>query len=361
MTARFGAFTGTDNPYGDRPGLRSGRWGTPGPKGTGSVGSPPHPEKEKAILAGLRWLKEHQEEDGSWKCAQSAQAGSALAVLAFLGHGELGDSAEFGTTVTKGLDYLVRSIDKDGLVTGRNMYAQGAVAFALAEGYALTRAPSLRDPLERAINAIVRIQRVAKSNSRHVGGWRYSPTSKDSDTSVSSWMIMALKSAKISGLDVPDETIESAKNYLWRMYDNQGFGYVEPKRTANTTAIGVLCLQFLGQGDDPRLKTALNYLRQQTPAWDKASGGFVLYGWYYATLAMQQAGGEYWNHWEPLIRQSLVANQARDGHWPPPPKSNTENKALAGTPAYSTALATLILEASYRYKRVTPTAIVLKR
>jgi hypothetical protein len=313
-------------------------------------------DTEKAVVAALRWLKANQEPDGSWKCGKSASAGTALATLAFLGHGETPDSAEFGQTVSKGLQYLVLHVDTNGLITGASPdyiggNSQGVVALALSEGYAMTQSPALREPLERAVKMIIEEQSAAKDRRQDVGGWRYRLSSTDSDVSVSGWMIMALRSALAAGLDVPPKVSDKAAQFLWNMYDTKdpGFGYQTPERSPAMTGIGVLCQQFLGNGKDPRIQGALDYLREQKVEWGKTQGDYVLYGWYYITQAMFQGGGSYWQYWNREIRDAMVKSQQGDGRWMPPPNSTVETRELAATPAYSTALGALILEVYYRY------------
>ena len=306
-------------------------------------------EIELAVMAGLRWLQQHQQPNGSWNCVESKEAGTALAVLAFLGHGETTESPEFGETVNKGIQYLVSSIDEKGIVRGRNMYAQGAVTLALAEAYGMTGAPAVKEPLDRAIHAICASQSTPKANPAHVGGWRYAATSDDSDTSVSGWMIMALKSAKLAGATVPEEAFSKASTYLWAMYSQQGFGYKDPGVQLSTTAIGVLCQQFMGHNDDKRIAKALDHLKHQTPEWDKTSGGWVLYYWYYTTQAMFQAGGDYWTHWNIPICDAMLKNQSDDGHWNAPPNSTAETRYGENGHVYTTSLCCLILEVYYRY------------
>ncbi len=309
-------------------------------------------ETEKAVIAGLRWLKVNQRADGSWSCAKSDRAGTALAVLAFLGHGETADSEEFGACVNKGLQYLVTQVGPDGLVVGREAqgYAQGIVALALSEAYGMTQAQAIREPLERAIRAITISQKVKKKESKFVGGWRYSPTSDDADTSVSGWMIMALKSARLTGVVVPEESFDLASQFLWAMYGDGGFGYSGPGKDWGPTAIGVLCQQFMGHGDDKRVKQALDFLKEQKADWEKTKSAYVLYGWYYQTQAMFQGGGSYWEYWNRQIRDTMVKSQSADGHWPLPPQSEWELKSVGkDSPVYSTALGCLILEVYYRY------------
>lgn len=314
-------------------------------------------ETEKAVIAALRWLKANQANDGSWEAGSGTDTGTkvvtgtALATLAFLGHGETPDSAEFGMAVQKGLQFLIAHVDKDGFVFGGNLYAEALATIALSEGYAMTQSPALREPLDRMIAAIVRAQGVVKKDPRFSGGWRSSPSSDDADTLVTGWIILGLKSAKASGLDIPQETLAKAAQFLWNMFDtkNPGFGFQTSERSPSMTAVGVLCQQFLGNGHDPRLKGALDYLRQQKVEWNKTQGDYVLYGWYYITQAMFQGGGSYWEYWNREIRGTMVKNQQDDGRWMPPPNSTVETRELAATPAYSTALGALILEVYYRY------------
>jgi hypothetical protein len=246
--------------------------------------------------------------------------------------------------VSRGIQFLVASIDSNGVVTpatGHYMYAQGAVTLALSEAYGMTQAKAIRDPLERSVKAILAAQKVNK-----MGSWRYSMTSADHDTSVAAWLIMSLKSAKLAGIDVPEDSFKLASKHLWNVYDDDGgFGYTGAKRSVNMTGAGVLCQQFLGQSTDPRIKKSLDYLKQQKVDWDETAGGHVLYGWYYVTQAMFQGGGSYWEYWNKQIRDAVVNKQAPDGHWASPTKSKEDSNG----PVYTTALACLILEVYYRY------------
>lgn len=315
---------------------------------------------EQAVIAALRWLKANQSSDGSWAVGANLQddtremIGTALATLAFLGHGETPDSAEFGPTVQKGLQFLVTHVDKNGYVFGANMYAQGLVAMTLSEGYTLTQSPAVREPLERMIAAIMRAQSVRKIDPRFKGGWRYKPSSDDSDTLVSGWVIAGLKSAENAGIAIPPSVFDNAGQFFWNMYDtkNPGFSYYGNGRSASMTAVGVLCQQIMGNEKDPRIQASLDFLREQRADWDKTKGDYVLYGWYYITQAMFQAGGPYWQYWNREIRDTMLRHQRRDGRWMPPPNSTIENRELAATPAYSTALGALILEVYYRYAPV---------
>lgn len=330
------------------PGAFAGRLGAARAK---TLAEFPGTEKtEKALLAALQWLKSNQRPDGTWDSRTSKTRSTALAMLAFLGHGETTDSAEFGVTVQRGLKYLIGSIGADGLVkeTGASpMYTQGVVTLALAEAYGLTQARALRESLERAVKAIVDAQKVIKTKPEDAGGWRNTAKSRDADTTTSSWLIMALKTAQNAGVSVPPTAFEMATKYLWNMYDEDGgFGYQGPTRIPDTTGAAVFCLQAMGRGDDPRLKKALDYLKQQKVEWDKTDGDYVLHSWYQITLAMFHAGGSSWEYWHRPMRDTLLKEQADDGHWDKPKRSRKDGENGL---AYSTALSCMILEVYYRY------------
>jgi hypothetical protein len=311
----------------------------------GDIATPTRPtpggtsmEAEKSVHAALRWLKNNQNLDGSWE-KQHAPAITGLATLAFLGHGHNADDKEFGPTIIKAFEYLCARIPQS------NLYAHAIVTYALAEGYGMTQSPALKEPLQRCVDVLVQSQQVKKENPLHIGGWRYSLGSTDADTSVTGWCVQALEAAKLAGASVPESALESASRYLWNMYGGGSFGYSEPGDAfrPSTTAIGVLCQAFLGQSGDPRIKQALDKLKEEKFEWDKDKG-WTTYVWYYLTQAFFQGGGSYWERWNNNFRDALIRKQSQDGHWDLPPQSK-ETYGLA----YSTSLCCLMLEVYYRY------------
>jgi len=334
-------------------GLGEGRFGTAGVRGPGGGGfgqrvgpmrakrisqAGSSGEAERSVLAALRWLKENQKPDGSWDSSHPV-AITGLATLAFLGHGHTPDDQEFGPTLMKAFQYLV-SKGPQG-----NMYQHAILTYALAEGYGMTQSPALKEPLQKCVDILIKSQQVKKKDALHVGGWRYTQTSDDSDTSVTGWCVQALEAAKLAGASVPESAFEGASKYLWNMFSGGSFGYDKPGGgfRLGTTAIGILCQAFMGQGGDPRIKQALDKLKNEKFEWDK-DANWTVYTWYYQTQACFQGGGSYWEHWNNSFRDALIRKQAADGHWDYPPQSK-EKYGLA----YSTSLCCLMLEVYYRY------------
>jgi len=301
-------------------------------------------EAERAVVAALRWLRDQQQDDGGWGNGKYRPGLSGLATLAFLGHGETPDSPEFGPTLNRAFHYLAANVNPQA-----NMYEQAIVAYALAEGYGMTRSPSLREPLHQSVSLLLQAQQTPKKEPIYTGGWRYSILSDDSDTSVTGWCVQALLAARLAGVEVPQSVFDGASQFLWNMYRDGGFGYERPSASSSMTAIGVLCQAFLGHGNDPRMKEATDRLRALRFDWEKSEAplGMVVYLWYYATQALFQAGGDAWKNWNEQFRDPLIRRQAEDGHWDLPAMS--KEKEFNQPPVYSTALCALMLEVYYRY------------
>src|SRR5690606_7666198 len=146
---------------------------------------------------------------------QADGAATGMALLAFLGGGYDHYDDKYQAVVQRGLEYLISQQSDEGDIfpergnstSKLRFYSHGIAALALCEAYGMTGDPELREPAQRALDYIV--------NSQHKqrGGWRYQPQ-VSSDTSVSGWMMMALKSGELAGLNVPPSTYKGIDNWL---------------------------------------------------------------------------------------------------------------------------------------------------
>ena len=105
------------------------------------------------------------------------------------------------------IDFVLddRQRDAQGYFGGRDgsrMYGHGITTLMLTEILGMGATPEqnarIHTALVDAIKLILAAQDVPKSEKLQ-GGWRYTPTSRDSDLSVSVWQLMALRSAKNDG------------------------------------------------------------------------------------------------------------------------------------------------------------------
>jgi hypothetical protein len=316
---------------------------------------------EAAVSRGLRWLAENQNRDGSWSLANYQQsdrpdnsgdaAGTALALLPFLGAGQTHEYGIYKENVAKGLRWLIerQAIDGDlraGLNDVRGMYAHGQATIVLVEALAMTGDERFRGPAQLAVDFIVEAQ-------HDEGGWRYRP-GEMGDTSVLGWQLMALQSARApgTGLRVPDTALKLASYYLDLASEEEGALYrYQPQQrqspTPSMTAEALLCRIYLGwTRDDPRLRTGMDWLWQKHPP-QRTEGN--LYYWYYGTQLFHHLGGDSWDQWNTEMRDLLVNTQEKRGtqagSWSP----DKFEYGRQGGRIYTTALAVCILEVYYRH------------
>jgi len=317
---------------------------------------------EAAVARGLRWLANHQNDDGSWSidrfnrspgctCTRNAgihsdAAGTSLALLPFLGAGQTHLVGRYQANVARGLGWLIKHQKSDGDLRADSqgnsgMYAHGQAAIVLCEAFYMTGDEELRAPAQKAIDFIAEAQHVA-------GGWRYRP-GEAGDTSVVGWQLMALQSARAANLSVSPSTLELASQYLDSVshHDGSRYSYQRGRNPDHVmTAEALLCRMYLGWTlDDAGLQAGLDYLVDgHLP--DQAPRN--IYYWYYGTQAMHHAGGPRWDRWNRQMREILVDRQQRRGHeagsWDPEHQHDKSGGRL-----YATALAVCTLEVYYRH------------
>ena len=332
------------------------------------------PETEQAVRAALTWLARHQSEDGRWdvdgffknyaeggKRADGAGGRSlqdldvtGLATLAFLGAGQThvpvrgsDRQSEHAATVQKAIDWIIAGQKPDGDLRRKGqMYGQAMATMVLSEAYTMTGDERLLAPLRKAVAFIIDAQNPGL-------GWRYEPR-KDNDTSVAGWEVMALKSAEIAGLKVPDKVYRGAANWLDKVRSGKHGGlysYQERKSpTPAMTAEGLFtaqCIDF--QPTSPRTQASVAYLLRNKPEYTPGHAEKTnLYYWYYASLALHQLGGPAWEEWNASLSSVLVRLQRTDGPFAGSWDARTPWGRYGGR-TYTTAIAALTLEVYYRY------------
>jgi hypothetical protein len=313
---------------------------------------------EKAVMAGLRWLKQNQKEDGSWG-PQHAPAMTGLAVLCFLGHGEMPESPEFGPAVKKALDWLLKKGNEfDGRMSLTknafgNVYEHAIATYAMCEYYSMTKDERMVDLIKKAVGYIV-------DGQAPDGGWQYGfAKGIDSDTSVSGWQIQALKAAHLTQLNIRgvDESLDKAMLNLKRVQGPKGgFGYRKAEDKYSLTGVGVLCTYFWKQDKDKLVKDGIEFLLKATE--DRYPVKYQgpqpnLYAWYYHTQACLMYGGSAWSKWNRMFQDEIAKSQSPDGSWPPTGGNaggeGLEKSPDGSGPIYRTALCVLMLEVFYRY------------
>jgi len=323
---------------------------------------------EPAVMKALEWLRDNQGANGSW--GKNGKSGgntgyTGLALLTFLAHGETPASADFGSTVAKGIRYIVENQDARGVFrpTGAHTaYGHAMATYALAEAYTMTGNILLKQPLERGVKIIM-------DGQMDNGGYDYDYKQETrNDLSLGAWHVQALKASRIALPDDPEikKYLNSAMDGMLagsKMDSNGGRGFTysmngngdvgSPRNIV--TAAGGLTLYLSGRGQSKEARETMDFLERFTssdtlPTWgtedpQNAYGGIINL-WYYAVQAFFQENpdGKNFKRYMPSMVRALVQNQASDGHW----LCYTERGAGQG-PTYNTTLAALGLMVYYRY------------
>jgi len=324
------------------------------------------PESEEAVERGLIWLALNQYPDGHWSIndfpgeptAELGQgsfradsAATGLSLLAYLGAGYTHQSGKYQDVVNRGVTWLLKRQKPNGDLFADEsdfvwLYSHGMASIALCEAYGLTKDAALKEPAQRALDFII------DSQHPEFGGWRYRP-GFESDTSVSGWQLMALKSGEMSGLTVSKVAYTRVGKWLDSVQSKASAGQFSyhPSRDASPTmtAEGLLMRQYLGaKRDEAELIAGANFLRTRLPDFGQRDS----YYWYYATQVMFHMQGEHWSLWNSSLRDSLVETQSKDGtgsgSWDPA-RPTPEKWASAGGRHYVTCLNLLMLEVYYRH------------
>ena len=289
---------------------------------------------DDSYLRGLRFLQTTQNEDGTWSdTSYGSQPGVlGMAVLAFLSRG---DDPEFGTfskSLKKAIQQILNKQNKETGYIGTSMYNHGFATLALAEYYGLTNETNIGPALKKATNLIVSAQ---KTNPK--GAWRYSPDSKDADTTVTGAQMVALFAARNAGIEVPDQAISKGKKFLLECQDERGgFGYTgNSGANLPRTAIGSLILALDKDTNSDAFKSSIEYLRENARYGDQ---GHKFYSLYYTAQAMFRSTDEDWEKWNLENVRQLQAKQLDNGSW----NGNYGN-------TFATSAALLSMAINYRY------------
>ena len=326
---------------------------------------------EAAVDWGLKWLAAHQELDGHWDTAKYGGGNSdvgvtSLALLAFLGAGNSVKFGKYRDNVKRATAWVMSKQNADGSI-GPHRYESGIALMAIAESYGMSMDLNIKQSAQRIVDWAAKSQHKA-------GGWGYVSSSRDNrnDTSVFGWWCMGIKSAKVSGLIVPSEVFEKARDYIMQattdpVNADDGYGRCRTSYSSSVdnlkdvkrgggsnrlTAVSNTCLQFLGRDrNDPQVMGTANQIIADGVC-SPATQDF--YRWYYAALGMFQMGvrSDYWLKWNEPMKTSLLQMQVKEGTF----KENKGSWNFEADPygkswgrTGETALGCLMLEVYYRY------------
>ena len=282
---------------------------------------------------GLQYLAKSQDEKGSWNDMVGTEPGVVgLCVAAFLAHGEDPNSGPYSKNIRAGIDYILsQQNDRNGYI-GSSMYNHAFAAKALAESYGVVDNPKIAPALEKAVELIVSSQK-----KNRFGAWRYTPESRDADTTVTGCQMVTLFAARNAGIAVPDEAIKKGLAYLATCRGQDGdYGYTFASGGKPTlTAIGSLCLSLGKERDSKGYQASLAYLKKNIDFRDQS---YPFYFEYYMSQALFHADEATWKEWNARNIRYLSTIQSSDGSFP-------GNQGAS----FNTAGALLSLALNYRF------------
>lgn len=294
------------------------------------------------IDGGLQWLRDHQNQDGSW---QNDVGITSMAALAFLNQGFTEDD----TTVNKAIQYILNNRNADG------SFAWGTYETSIAVWALVATHNSNYDGyIQDARNWLVDVQydegEGINSINPDYGGWSYGSSPSWADLSNTQFALMALSAA---GLPSGSNTWSKAITYLSRcqnrpasndqpwahddaqpsyndggfIYCPEGWGLAEgTKSYGSITAAGIWSLRLCGVVvGDARVQAGLGWLINNedcgfddNPGHPYGQGHCFLY-YYYMSIAkalvicfLDDLGGV---DWYDALSSKLADLQYDDGHW----------------------------------------------
>jgi hypothetical protein len=275
--------------------------------------------------SGLQFLQKTQSDNGSWSGGEVGPGTTGLAVLALLASGEDPNYGPYTVSIRKALQSILRSQDVRTGYLGPSMYHHGFATLALAEAYGSVDESqlfigedttkriairSLGESLELAVRCAVTSQ---KKNPHHA--WRYSPNTKEADTSVSGAVLMGLLAARNAGIEVPDSSIDQAIAYFVSMSSNSGaVGYTSSLEgfgdSMARSSIATLVFCIAKRRDVPTYTASLNKISSDLESIDTQ---WPEYTRYYRAQALYQGDVTTWEKWNRILVRRLKEIQAADG------------------------------------------------
>ena len=283
--------------------------------------------KRSAVGASIHWLATHQNPDGSWGGEPVTVGGrtigrtgiTSLALLTLLGAGysqlsrdEYDGEKTMGEVCKRALKWFLQDQREDGTFGAIHDpgFDQVLATLALSEAYGMTAAQPLKEPVERAVEAMVRMQGTD-------GSW--------GSAEVTAWAVQALFSAQLSEVPAPVESHQRALEYV-----------------ETTPHPGNLLSRILLTRKKDGLAGDAELLARSLPPADAGDFGALFFATH-GLFSYAGPDGETWKQYSPLMKDAILPFQQRNGSW----QGGTDSHTVVRT-----SLAGLTLQVYYRYANI---------
>jgi hypothetical protein len=334
---------------------------------------------DASVERALVWLSTQQRPDGSFPTLDSGQpAVTCLCTMAFMSHGHMPGKGRYGAKLDSAVNYVLgcqkssgliavvcpdtphinRAVEHDVGVTVAYNHAISSLMLSELYGMAAEGEPAerMQKIIAKSLAASLQMQRWPKKRAIDRGGWRYIDDfdNEDSDLSITGWELMFLRSARNSGFNVPEASINDAVAYVRRTYSQEygAFGYNAGPgdyRSRGMAGAGILALAHAGLHKTPEAQKSGEWILQHRFDQYNQIDHFTQdwfndryhYGLFNCCQGMYQLGGRYWAEFFPRAVNVVLANQQPGGSWPA--ESHFHDGQFGN--AYTTALVLLGLGA----------------
>ncbi len=315
---------------------------------------------DEAVSRALAWLAMTQKKNGSWddKINKYDVGVTALALLAFMESGSTPADGPYSGWVANGFNYLLRRQDGEGWfghVDAESWIYNHAIALlAVARAYGYTKNGAYKRAAKRAAEYLLKAQNPGL-------GWKYKPQDGRNDTSVTSWVTLALKEAAKHGtVEVDQAVFMGTLNWLDRATNTAGkAGYMRPgddgsvisdvnddfAKYPSSTAAALVCRHLCGQSRrDRKVALGMNVVFSQPAEWFMGELNNIdfYFAFWASTAAKMLVPVEKRAEWTSRLASSILAMQEETG------KNAGSFRpwgkwSMIGGRAYSTAMCTLAL------------------
>lgn len=301
------------------------------------------PEVDTIYERGLAWLAGAQAPEGNWKGNNEGCGVDGICLMAFLASGEDPNFGPHAATIRRAVRFIIRQQEPATGYLPNSMYHHGFAMLALSEAYGAVDEALLWEnekpvrSIGQTLDQAIRCAATAQKKNR-MGGWRYSPDATDSDTSVTGAVLMGLLAARNAGLDVPDEVVNTAMEYMRRSTGKDGSvaysgGFGGMGGSMNLTAVATLVGAVTKTKDTEQFKASLQRLLENLEHHE--AGSYAEYFRYYMAQALFQGDYAAWQKWNLAKVRELHDLQHDDG-------------SFSGG-AYPTGMSLLALGLNYRF------------
>ena len=317
-------------------------------------------ETERCVMRALRWLKTQQQPDGHWEGHSGSLHMTGFVVLTYLARGiKPGADPEFGETLRKGVEFLMRQQSKDAIALA-----------ALAEAYGMSHNPNIREIVEQSLNDLADRMKETIWGPYKDGSKAVEPR----DLTKLTFYVMALRSAQLSRFKIPnlqkglDKLREGFLHQANKKYGGFSSAYYGPPPINYPRImmwhdmLGVVGMQYVGAGDNPVIDKTLGILMDEWEPPTLATTDISccpVRANYWATMVFFNyfEGDKRWSEWNGKMKACYKRGQHKEtgkyqdhrgmpqeiGYW------TCEDMHIGSQPIAPTCYVALQLMVYYRY------------